>query len=126
MIRRGTRENTKGLAMNPMSRRSFLQSSASAAAAALTTRSLFGADATPSPSPTTRSAASKLNVAAIGCLGKGESNIRLVAEAGANIVALCDIDATSLGKASDKYSKAKTYNDWATMLHAPKAIHAVI
>src|SRR5437763_1324653 len=120
MIRRGARENTKGPAMNPMSRRSFLQSSASAAAAALTARSLLGADATPSPS--TQSAASRLNVAAIGCLGKGESNIRLVAEAGANIVALCDIDATSLGKASDKYSKAKTYGDWRKMLDAQKDI----
>jgi predicted dehydrogenase len=111
--------------MSPMSRRSFLQSSAGAAAA-LTARSLLGADVTPSPSAATQSAASKLNVAAIGCLGKGESNIRLVADAGANIVALCDIDATSLGKATDHYSKARSYNDWRKMLDTQKDIDAVI
>src|SRR5262245_60180558 len=97
---------------NTTTRRSFLQSTASIAATAIAARSVFGADTAPAPAPATQSAASKLNVAAIGCMGKGESNIRLVAAAGANIVALCDIDATSLGRAAEKYSGARTYNDW--------------
>src|SRR5262249_32003037 len=71
-------------------------------------------------------AASKLNVAVIGCLGKGKSNTDLVAKAGANIVALCDIDAGNLSKAAADYPKARTYNDWRKMLDTQKDIDAVI
>jgi predicted dehydrogenase len=67
----------------------------------------------------------KLNVAAIGCGGKGTSDIDGVAKTGQNIVALCDVDDNTLGKAKEKYPGAKTYNDFRKMLEMQKDIDAV-
>jgi hypothetical protein len=103
-----------------------LQTTAAAAVTAMAAQTTLGADATPAAAPASQPASSKLNVAAIGCLGKGESNIRLISAAGANIVALCDIDANSLAKAAQAHSGARTYNDWRRMLDTQKDIDAVI
>ncbi len=56
----------------------------------------------------------KLNIAAIGCAGKGSSNID--ASAGENIVALCDVDAGRLGGAAQKYTQAAKFADYRRML----------
>jgi len=67
--------------------------------------------------------AERLNIAAVGVGGKGESDIAATS-AGQNVVALCDIDATRLGRAGEKYAGAKTYRDWRRMLEQ-KDIDAV-
>jgi len=56
----------------------------------------------------------KLNVAIIGCGGKGRSNMD--ACAGENIVALCDIDDNITADAAKKYTGAKQYADFRRML----------
>lgn len=77
----------------------------------------------PSTMPT---ANNKLNVAGIGCMGKGESDLAGIAKSkDVNIVALCDVDDRSLQKAKSKYPGAKTYNDFRKMLEEQKDIDAV-
>ena len=53
----------------------------------------------------------RLNVASVGVGGKGAGEVRDVAAAGCDIVALCDVDSKYLAKASDRYKKEKTYRD---------------
>lgn len=57
---------------------------------------------------------SKLNIAAIGCGGKGRSDIECVS--GENIVALCDVDENNARDAREKYPDAKFYRDFRVML----------
>src|SRR3954470_3013351 len=77
----------------------------------------------PSTMPT---AMNKLNVAGIGVMGKGESDLGGISKSkDVNIVALCDTDDTSLDKAKAKYPGAKTYNDFRKMLEEQKDIDAV-
>jgi predicted dehydrogenase len=88
--------------MHPLrtSRRRFLRLSASIAAG------IYAAPAfLRSQSPN-----SKLNLAIIGTGGKGDSNTSEMK--GENIVALCDVDARTLGKSSEKYPEAKTFRDY--------------
>lgn len=56
----------------------------------------------------------KLNVAIIGCGGKGRSNMD--ACAGENIVALCDVNENIMADAAKKYTSAKTFPDFRRML----------
>ncbi len=56
----------------------------------------------------------KLNLGIIGVGNRGEANMKQVL--GENIVALCDIDAQILGKASEQFPKAKTFADWRELL----------
>ncbi len=66
----------------------------------------------------------KLNLGCIGVANKGAHNIdNLTSE---NIVALCDIDSTFLGKSSEKFPKAKTYSDFRQMLDKEKQLDAVV
>jgi predicted dehydrogenase len=68
----------------------------------------------------------KLNVAGIGVMGKGESDLAGISKSkDVNIVALCDTDDNSLAKAKAKYPGAKTYNDFRKMLEEQKDIDAV-
>ncbi len=57
---------------------------------------------------------SKLNIASIGVMGKGESDIGAVS--GENIVALCDVDAARCAGQIKKYAQAKFYQDFRKML----------
>lgn len=66
----------------------------------------------------------KLNIAAVGCGGKGESDIRGVAT-GNNIVALCDVDEQRAHNTFKRFPKAKRYKDWRVMLEKEKTIDAV-
>ena len=69
----------------------------------------------------------RINVAVIGAGGKGSSDTADTAKVGGDIVALCDVDATTLGKQGDKYPKAKLHRDFRKMLDAmEKEIDAVI
>ena len=56
---------------------------------------------------------SKLNIAAIGAMGKGESDTNLCSDE--NIVGLCDVDAARCAKQREKYSSAKFFQDYRKM-----------
>src|SRR5207249_2973142 len=64
----------------------------------------------------------KLNIGCIGVGGRGKGDIDGVK--GENIVALCDVDRTSLEKAAKMFPKASTYDDFRKMLEQ-KDIDAV-
>src|SRR5207253_9422618 len=71
-------------------------------------------------------AMNKLNVAGIGCMGKGESDLESISKSkDVNIVALCDTDDNTLAKAKVKYLGAKIYNDFSKMIEDQKDIVAV-
>ena len=59
---------------------------------------------------------SKIRVAAIGCGGKGSSDIDNVARCGAEIAAICDVDDRPLSKKSEEYPNAQRFKDFRTML----------
>jgi predicted dehydrogenase len=68
----------------------------------------------------------KLNVAAIGAGGMGAGNTRACAAAGANIVALCDVDWEKADESFKRFPDAKKYKDFRKMLDTEKSIEAVI
>ena len=80
---------------------------------------------------------SRLAVAAVGAGGKGRADIAGVSNAGADIVALCDVDDNRAANTFSAYSKAKRFKDYRLMLEktgksidaciisAPDHIHAV-
>ena len=70
----------------------------------------------------------KLNIAAVGCGGKADVNIRLSYNQGAeNIVALCDVDDRQSEKYRKQFPKAPYYQDFRKMLEKEaKQIDAVL
>jgi predicted dehydrogenase len=94
-----------------MNRREFIKTGAIAAAAAgLPVADVFGA-----PSREGRLVKGrKLNVACVGCGGKGTSDIRDIR--GENIVALCDVDYARARGTFDKYPDVPHYKDYRQML----------
>src|SRR6266853_1744299 len=81
------------------SRRSFLQS-------ALAGTTVLGLPAF----IRSRSTSEKLNIAIIGCGGRGASNLSEML--GENIVALCDVSASNLAKAAKKAPQARQFRDF--------------
>jgi predicted dehydrogenase len=71
-----------------------------------------------------RSPNEKLNIGIIGAGGRGAANTASVASE--NIVALCDVDERSLGRAGDKYPKARKYHDFRKLLDESKDLDAVV
>ena len=68
-----------------------------------------------------------MNIAFVGVGGRGRDNLRgLSDEDGVNVVALCDADKGRLAQAAEKFSDAKTYQDFRKMLdEMDKSIDAV-
>ena len=87
-------------------RRAMLRSTALAGAGLWTIGSFVRAD--------DRSPNEKLNIAVIGCGGRGHDDLNGVA--GENIVALCDVDDQRAGVASNEHPKAKVFRDFRKML----------
>ena len=94
-----------------MKRRTFIDHSAKAATAfTIIPRHVLGGPGYTSPSD-------KLNIAAIGCGGKGTVNINLSYNEGSdNIVALCDVDDRMAVDARAKFPNAPYYRDYRKML----------
>ena len=67
----------------------------------------------------------RVAVAGIGVGGKGSSDVSGVAGAGADVVALCDVDEKRAGGTFKKYPKAKRYKDFRVMLEKQKDVDAV-
>ena len=69
----------------------------------------------------------KLNIAAVGCGGKADFNIKQAYNNGTeNIVALCDVDTDYSAKTRALYPKAAFYTDYRVMLEKEKGIDAVV
>lgn len=68
----------------------------------------------------------KVNVASIGSGGMGGGNTNACADAGANIVALCDVDWNRAAETFKKFPNARKYKDFRKMLDEQKNIDAVI
>ena len=70
----------------------------------------------------------KLNIAAVGCGGKADTNIQSSHNGGTdNIVALCDVDERQAAKYRAQFPKAPFFRDYREMLDkAGTAIDAVI
>ena len=68
----------------------------------------------------------KLNVAVIGCGGRGAANLNAVA-ATENIVAMCDVDERRAGASFKKFPNAKKYHDYRKLLdEMDRRIDAVV
>ncbi len=96
-------------------RRQFLQSSALAAAA-------FGFPAIVRG----QNLNGKLNIAVIGCGGRGAGNLNDVASKGDNIVALCDVNTQHLAAAASRFPQAKTFVDFRELYTSLKDYDAVV
>lgn len=104
-----------------LTRRAFL-------AATTTTAVSLSAGAQPNTArvvPRKVSPNEKLNVAAIGCGGKGFGDMMSCAET-ETIVALCDVDWKRCAEAFYRQPEAKVYRDYRTMLEEMAGIDAVI
>jgi predicted dehydrogenase len=104
------------LVSNRVSRRSFLHSSALAAGA-----TVLGAPALLRG----QNLNNKLNVAVVGCGGRGGGNMSEVGKT-ENIVALCDVFEPNIAKAAEKFSQAKKYSDFRKLFDDAKNFDAVV
>jgi predicted dehydrogenase len=102
-----------------INRRRFIYYSAISAAAATISGPLLA-------KPKFKSPNEKLNLAGIGCTGKGATDIEGAFNAGGNIVALCDVDENSLKKSAQKYAGAKLYRDYRELIEKQKDLDGVI
>ena len=98
--------------MKNLSRRQFIGASSSAFAFQFVPSRVWGAN-------------ERINVAGIGVGGKGTADVASAANAGANIVALCDVDTVRGAKSIKSFSDAKVYSDFRVMLEKQKDIDAV-
>src|SRR6185436_4203684 len=73
--------------------------------------------------PRKLSANDKLNIGAVGCGGKGGSDIRCCSSE--NIVALCDVNENAAREARSRFPNAKFYKDYREMLEKEKSLDAV-
>jgi len=108
--------------MNKVSRRTFLGTAASAAAAFTVIPSHAMGSILGHKAPS-----DKLNIAVVGSGGRGGNILTSAAAAGENIVALCDTDWQRLAPTFARFSNAKKYYDWRKMYdEMARSIDAVI
>ena len=65
------------------------------------------------------------NVACVGVGGMGGNDVRGVATAGANIVALCDVDDDAAAGSYRAYPQARRYKDWREMFDRERNVDAI-
>jgi predicted dehydrogenase len=99
---------------HPLDRRTFLVQSALTIGAGLTAPRFLRA----------RDTHNRLNIAIIGAGGRGAANTAGVASE--NIVALCDVNQTSLGRAAMRYPKARQEVDFRKLFDHSKEFDAVV
>src|SRR4051812_13695974 len=71
-----------------------------------------------------KDAPERLNIAVIGCGGRGGSN--LAAVSGENITALCDVNERALGAAAAKFPKARRATDFRRLFDHHREFDAVV
>jgi len=101
------------------SRRRFLQTSAAASAAGFLDLPSLCGDSRKPP------ANERLALGVIGVAGQGAYNIDEVAKAGAEIVALCDVDENRAGAARTRFPKATFHVDFRKLIEQ-KGLDAVL
>jgi predicted dehydrogenase len=99
-----------------LSRRRYLKSSAAAAGLMVLPAGLARAYA----------ANETVSVGIIGSGGRGGANLRGVAEAGAHVAALCDVDRDRLDASARRFPEAATYTDFRRLLDNEKSLDAVV
>src|ERR1044071_7343856 len=104
---------------HPFTRRQFLHRSSIAASA-----TALGVTAFAAAKPRRVSPNEKLNIAVIGMGNRGGTDAQEVSSE--NIVALCDVDEVRLGKAAQKFPKARKYFDFRKLYDEGKDIDAVV
>ena len=97
-------------------RREFLRNTALAGAGLWVAGNSGCALFSPRPEPRYRSPNEKLNIAFIGCGGRGGANVN--AFQNENVVALCDVDDERAAGAYKKFPKAKKFHDFRKMFDA--------
>ncbi|GMU94173.1 MAG: dehydrogenase [Candidatus Hydrogenedentota bacterium] len=102
-----------------LTRRAFIASVATTAVMGCATRVNSAAVA-----PGKRSPNERLNVALIGCGGRGGENLAGVRSE--NIVALCDVDFERGGRTAAEFPNAKRYHDWRALLDDDALFDAVV
>ncbi|MBN1509573.1 MAG: Gfo/Idh/MocA family oxidoreductase [Sedimentisphaerales bacterium] len=102
-----------------LSRRDFMGAAAAVAAFTIVPRRVLGGAGNTPPS-------GKLNIAGVGVGGMGQNNVARCAEAGENIVALCDVDTKYSAEVFKRYPKARQWTDFRKMLDEQKDIDAVV
>ena len=102
-----------------LSRRDFMGAAAAVAAFTVVPRHVLGGQGNTPPS-------GKLNIAGVGVGGMGQNNVAKCADAGANIVALCDVDSKYSAGVFKKYPNARQWTDFRKMLDEQKDIDAVV
>jgi len=105
-----------GSKLAPYSRRRFLQTSAAGGLAAFAAPALLRG----------RNLNEKLDVAIVGCGGRGGGNLEGVAKEKENIVALCDVNENSLNAAAATHSQARKFTDYRRMYDELKPFDAVV
>src|SRR5262245_43428781 len=98
----------------PITRRSFLKTAAATGFLAGAPAYVRGRDLN-----------SKIDVAVVGCGGRGGANMREVAKT-EYITALCDVNGKNLAAAAATHKGAQTFTDFRKMFDNPKAFDAVI
>jgi predicted dehydrogenase len=96
------------------SRREFLRTATAAGAASLAFPAVLRA----------RNLNEKLNIAVIGCGGRGGSNLQSVESE--NIVALCDVSADNLDKAAQRHPQARRERDFRKLYEHAAEFDAVV
>lgn len=96
-----------------LSRRALLQGAASAAAL-LSLPPRLRAQAESIRTPRKLGPGEKLNIACVGCGGKGATDIQEVSSE--NIVALCDVDLARTKQAAQKFPHSPKFQDYRVML----------
>ena len=110
-----TKDHSQSASTGRTSRRRFLKTTAALSAAAT-----FGAPAIVRG----RNLNDKLDIAVIGCGGRGASNMRNVESE--NIVAACDVSEKSLHFAAKRHPLAKTFRDYRQMYDKLGKFDAVV
>ncbi len=101
----------------PVSRRSFVEGSAAAGLFTIVRPHVLGRGHR-APSDTVR-------LAQIGVGGQGRSDIRGLAAAGANIVAMCDVDDDAAADSYRQFPQARRYKDFRELIDRERDLDAV-
>ncbi len=99
---------------SPVSRRTFLQTSAAAASAVIAAPAIVRGT----------NLNEKLNIAIIGCGGRGAANLGGVSSE--NIVALCDVNDAAVAAASQKHPNARKFSDFRKLFDHAGEFDAVV
>jgi predicted dehydrogenase len=102
----------------PANRRRFLETTAAAAAFTIVPRRALGRGH--------RAPSDTVDLACIGVGGMGRNDIRGFAQAGANIVALCDVDDDAAADAVRTYPAARRYKDFRELIERERNATAVM